>query len=93
VDTSNYVNQENISIVLKNFLNETDKDKKNSKANEVMGRLRILKIFELDGLIMLLATILSQLQNKQLNFNLRMIVIDNLSALFGEAHHKKDQYF
>lgn len=47
-----------------------------------MGRLRILKIHSLDKLVLLLAKILSQVKNKQLNFNLRMIVIDSLSSLF-----------
>jgi hypothetical protein len=37
---------------------------KNAKVQEVMTRLRVLKIFDLDSLIMLLAQILSMLKNR-----------------------------
>lgn len=49
---------------------------------ELLGRLKVLKIHELDKLIILLAKIISQLKNKQQNFNLKMIIIDSLSSLF-----------
>jgi replicative DNA helicase len=58
-----------------------------------MGRLRVLKIYELDQLILLLAQILSMLKSKQLKFNLRMIVIDSLSSLFSGIPTKQNQYY
>lgn len=58
-----------------------------------MGRLRVLKIFELDQLILLLAQILSMLKNKQLAYNLRLIVIDSLSSLFSSITNKNQYYF
>jgi len=58
-----------------------------------MGRLKVLKIFELDQLILLLAQILSMLKNKTLTFNLRMIVIDSLSSLFSGIPLKHNQYY
>jgi RecA/RadA recombinase len=40
----------------------------------------------MDKLILLLAKLLSKLQHKQLNFPLKMIVIDSLSSLFWETN-------
>ena len=57
-----------------------------------MTRLRVLKIFELDQLIILLAKILSMLKNREINFNLRMIVIDSLSSLFSGISTKNNYY-
>jgi len=82
VDTTNYINNENLNIVLKNFIADPDKEKKEEKMQELLGRLKVLKIHELDKLIILLAKIISQLKNKQQNFNLKMIIIDSLSSLF-----------
>ena len=58
-----------------------------------MTRLRVLKIFELDQLILLLAQILSMLKNKTLKFNVRMIIIDSLSSLFSGIPLKHNQYY
>jgi uncharacterized small protein (DUF1192 family) len=73
VDTTNYINNENLNIVLKvitsinyfqNFISDPDKEKKEEKVHELLGRLKVLKIHELDKLIILLAKIISQLKNK-----------------------------
>ena len=48
IDTSNYVNYTNVSLVLRNFMSSADSDEKSKRVQEVMGRLRVLKIFELD---------------------------------------------
>lgn len=56
-----------------------------------MGRLKVLKIHELDKLVLLLAKILSQLKKKQLNFNLKMLIIDSLSSLFWECGSKSQK--
>ena len=59
-----------------------------------MTRLKVQKIFELDQLIILLAQILSQLKNKTLKSNLRLIVIDSLSSLFSGIDMKRsNQYY
>ena len=58
-----------------------------------MGRLRVLKIFELDHLILLLAQVLSMIKSKQLNYNLRMIVIDSLSSLFSNIPMRGQYYY
>lgn len=74
-------------------MNESDKERKAERAKEVLGRLKVIKINDLDELILLLARILSMIKNKQLNFKLKMIVIDSLSSLFCGIPMKGHQYF
>jgi RecA/RadA recombinase len=60
IDTSNYLNTENITSVIKNYISHTtDASKKQLTANEVLGRLKIIKVNTLDELSVLLAMILS----------------------------------
>lgn len=93
VDTSNYVNADNINLCVKNFMNDSDHKAKADRAQETLGRLRVIKIFNLDELLVLLAMILEQLRSKKLTFDLRLIVIDSLSSLFAPVPHKQHQYF
>jgi len=93
VDTSNYVNADNINLCVKNFMNDSDHKAKADRAQETLGRLRVIKIFNLDELLVLLAMILEQLRAKKLTFDLRLIVIDSLSSLFAPVPHKQHQYF
>jgi RecA/RadA recombinase len=93
VDTSNYVNADNINLCLKNFMNDSDHKAKEERAQEVFGRLRVIKIQTLDELLVLFSMILQQLRNKQMTFDLRMIVIDSLSSLFSVIPNKQHQYF
>ena len=58
IDTSNYVNSDNITLCLKNFMNDSDHKAKADRAADVLGRLRVIKIFTLDELLVLLAMIL-----------------------------------
>lgn len=58
-----------------------------------MKRLRVIKIFDLEQLLVLMSLILSQMRNKQVKFDLRMIVIDSLSSLFAQSSAKQQQYF
>lgn len=53
----------------------------------------MIKIFDLEQLLVLLSLILSQMKNKQVKFDLRMIVIDSLSSLFAQSSPKQQQYF
>lgn len=69
-------------------MSDGDKDKKQDKLQEILGRLKIIKVHDLTKLTILLAKILSQLKNQQLNFNLKMIIIDSLSSLFEESSSK-----
>jgi predicted ATP-dependent serine protease len=62
-------------------------------ANEVLKRLRVIKVFDLEQLMVLLSLMLSQIKNKQVKFDLRMIVIDSLSSLFAQSSPKQQQYF
>jgi RecA/RadA recombinase len=55
VDTTNYVNQTNVNLVLRNFMSQSNQEEKTKKVQEVMGRLRVMKIYELDHLILLLS--------------------------------------
>lgn len=64
VDTSNYVNSDNINLCVKNFMNDADHKAKAERAADVLGRLRVIKIFQLDELLVLLSMILQQLRNK-----------------------------
>jgi RecA/RadA recombinase len=64
VDTSNYVNADNINLCLKNFMNDSDHKAKEERAQEVFGRLRVIKIQTLDELLVLFSMILQQLRNK-----------------------------
>jgi RecA/RadA recombinase len=104
VDTTNYLNRDNVMLSLKNFMSagdtqSADKTKKAEKARELMARLQVVQIHDMDRLILLLAKLLSRLEHKQLNFPLKMIVIDSLSSLFwesgsqsmGKSHHDKQQ--
>ena len=59
----------------------------------MLGRLRVIKIMDLEELIILMAMVLSQLQSKKMIFDLRLIVIDSLSALFNAVPAKPAQYF
>jgi len=91
IDTTNYLNRDNVSLALKNFMAAadapvTDKAKRADKAKELLGRLNVVQIHDMDKLILLLAKLLSRLQNKQQNFPLKMIVIDSLSSLFWETN-------
>lgn len=54
----------------------------------MLGRLRVIKIMDLEELIILLAMVLSQLQGNKMVFDLRLIVIDSLSALFNAVPAK-----
>lgn len=83
VDTSNYINSNNVGMVLRNFMNQTNQQEKQKKVVEVLGRLKVLKVFELDQLLLLLAQILSRIKQRRLNMNLKLIVIDSLSSLFS----------
>ena len=89
IDTSNYVNSDNITLCLKNFMNDSDHKAKAERAADVLGRLRVIKIFTLDELLVLLSMILQQLKNKTMGFDLRMIVIDGLSSLFAAIPTKQ----
>ena len=40
-------------------MSDSDKEKKSEKAKELMGRLKVLKIHDLDRLILLLSKIIS----------------------------------
>ena len=64
VDTTNYVNQTNVNLVLRNFMSQSNQEEKTKKVQEVMGRLRVMKIYELDHLILLLSQILSMIKSK-----------------------------
>lgn len=90
VDTTNYLNRDNVTLALKNFMAAadaptTDKSKRAERARELLGRLQVVQIHDMDRLILLLAKLLSRLEHKQLNFPLKMIVIDSLSSLFWET--------
>jgi hypothetical protein len=47
-----------------------------------MARFKVIKVNDIDELIVLLSKILSMIKSKTLNGNLKMIVIDSLSSLF-----------
>ena len=55
--------------------------------------MRVIKVFDLEQLIVLLSLVLSQMRNKQVKLDLRMIVIDSLSSLFAQSSPKQQQYF
>lgn len=70
IDTTNYLNRDNVSLALKNFMAATDapgtdKAKRAEKAKEILGRLQVVQIHDMDKLILLLAKLLSRLQHKQ----------------------------
>ena len=69
-------------------MNQQDASNKEEAAQQVLGRLRVIKINDLDELNVLLSMILSQLRKKQVNFDLRMLVIDSLSSLFNVIPNK-----
>lgn len=49
IDTTNYVNHTNISLVLRNFMSQiADADEKQRKAMDILSRLKIHKCFQLD---------------------------------------------
>jgi hypothetical protein len=72
-------------------MSDADLERKQEKTRELLGRLKVIKIHDLDRLILLLAKIISQIKKKQLNFNLKMIIIDSLSSLFWESGSKSQK--
>ena len=48
IDTTNYVNKNNVNLVLRNFMTEQTQEEKTKKVQEVMTRLKVLKLFEID---------------------------------------------
>ena len=48
IDTSNYVNSDNVTQTLKNYINASDHQEKAETAKEVLGRLRVIKVFDLE---------------------------------------------
>ena len=77
-------------LSIQNFMSDTENfgDQKNQRAKELLGRLKVVKIHEMDKLLILLAKILSQLKHGQQTFNLKLIIIDSLSSLFWEVGSK-----
>ena len=92
IDTTNYVNQENLSQVISNFINESNPREKADAARIALSRFRLIKVFDLEELLIILSMIQSQLARKQMQVNLRMIVIDNLSNLFVPVGSKLQYY-
>ena len=64
IDTTNYVNQDNMNQVLRNFITTGDAKEKGEKAAQALGRLRVIKCFDLDTLFVLMSMILTQLSRK-----------------------------
>ncbi len=64
IDTTNYINNENISLVLKNHIPEGTPEEKSKKSKEYLGRLKVIKIHDAEELIVFLAKILSIIANK-----------------------------
>jgi type II secretory pathway predicted ATPase ExeA len=48
IDTSNYVNQDNMNLVLSNFIQSSDPREKAEMAQQALGRLRVIKVFDLE---------------------------------------------
>ena len=78
-----------MTAILKNYITISEPAKRAAHAQQVLNRLRVIKIFEVEELIMLLSMILSQLEKKKCNLDLRMIVIDSLSSLFAGVSPKQ----
>ena len=57
IDTTNYVNQENLSQVLSNFINESDPREKVDAARIALSRFRLIKVFDLEELLIILSMI------------------------------------
>lgn len=57
-----------------------------------MTRLRVLKIFTIEELFITLSMILTQLTKRQLQVDLRLVVIDSLSSLLAATSTNKQQY-
>jgi RecA/RadA recombinase len=82
IDTTNYINNDNISQVIKNQIGEQTNEERKEKLKEVMGRLKVMKIYEVEDLLLLLAKVISAIKSGELIYPLKMIVIDSLSSLF-----------
>ena len=62
IDTTNYVNLQNVSLVLRNFMSQiSDPDEKQQKAKEILTRFKIYKCFQIDQLILMLSHIVQLL--------------------------------
>ena len=60
---------------------------------QALSRLRVIKVFDLEELILLLSMILTQKKRKQMQVDLRLIVIDSLSSLFAALPGVKAHYY
>jgi len=59
----------------------------------VLGRLKVVRVYDAEELIMFLAQLLSMLLNKQLSFDVGLLFIDSLSSLFCGIPQKQHNYF
>lgn len=57
-------------------------------SKEVLGRLRVIKINDMEELVVFLSMIITQLKNNKIGFDFRLLVIDSLSALFSAVPGK-----
>ena len=60
---------------------------------QALSRLRVIKVSNLEELFVLLSMILTQLKRKQLQVDLKLIVIDSLSSLFATQSTNKQTYY
>mmetsp|Transcript_15847 Transcript_15847/g.19957 ORF Transcript_15847/g.19957 Transcript_15847/m.19957 type:complete len:130 (+) Transcript_15847:196-585(+) len=65
IDTTNYLNHENMSLVLSNFITETtDQNMRAKRVQQALSRLRVIKVFALEELFLLLSMILTQIKRR-----------------------------
>ena len=58
IDTTNYINNENLSMVIKNYIPDVTLDEKTQRAKELLGRVKVIRIHDAEELILLLAQII-----------------------------------
>ena len=81
IDTSNYVNYDNISHLIKQRLSGLDEDELNEKLGSVMSRFKVYNLYDMESLIVLLATLISSIKTKRMKTQPSILIIDSLSSL------------
>lgn len=76
-----------------NFINSTEAKEKAQQVQQALSRLRVIKVFDLEELFLLLSMILTQKKRRQMQVDLRLIIIDSLSSLFASLPGNKSHYY
>jgi archaellum biogenesis ATPase FlaH len=83
VDSTNYVNYDNVTYILKQHLGGMDLNERDEIISKMLERFKVFNIYDVDHLIVLLATVVSQLKNNTAVSRPSLIIVDSLSSMIS----------